>query len=103
MAKTGMALSIIGGLLILISGLAAFGGIMGVIGYYVTGATGYGLAVLFGLIVLIGGWWSGKPGKESMAGILSIVFSLLALLVGGGWIIGSILGIIGGIMVWKKK
>ena len=102
--KAGMALAVIGGLLVLISGLAAFAGMTySPIGWYVAGATGYGLAVLFGLIALVGGWWSKKPGKESMGGIIALIFSLLGLLVGGGWVIGSILGIIGGILIWMKK
>jgi len=101
--KAGMALAVIGGLLILVAGLAAWGGFAPLGAWYLSGMTGYLLAVLFGLITVIGGWWSSKPGKESMAGIIAIIFSLLGFLVGGGWWIGSILGLIGGILIWMKK
>lgn len=103
MAKAGMALAVIGGLLILLAGLAAWAGFAPLGMWYVAGVAGYVLAVIFGLITLIGGWWSGKPGKESVGGIIAVIFSLLGFLVGGGWWIGSILGLIGGILIWMKK
>ena len=104
MAKTGKWLAMIGGLLILIQGIAVWMGAgVPAIGYWVLGATmmSFVLAVIFGILVLVGGWWSDKPGK--MGAILALVFSIIALGFGGGWIIGSILGIIGGLMLWMKK
>jgi hypothetical protein len=103
MAKAGMALAVIGGLLILLAGLGAFANFTPIGMWYITGAAGAGLGVLFGLITLIGGWWSKKPGKESMSGIIAVIFSLLGFLVGGGWWIGSILGLVGGILIWMKR
>ena len=43
------------------------------------------------------------PGKEVIGGILVIIFSILSIVIGGGFIIGLILGIIGGILGLAKK
>jgi hypothetical protein len=103
MAKNGMALAVIGGLLILVSGLAAWMGVStpSIIPSYVAGATGSMLAVVAGILVLVGGWWSGKNMQQGA--VLALVFSIIGLAVGGGWLIGSILGIVGGLMLRMKK
>ncbi len=94
-------LSLIGGILILIDGivlaiagpfLLAFGAGAGAV---VLGILG----VIFGVIVI----WAAYRLRSNMAahvtyGAVIVVFSVLALiLTGGGFVIGSILGIIGGI------
>jgi hypothetical protein len=43
------------------------------------------------------------PGKETFGGILAILFSLFSIIIGGGFIIGLILGIMGGILGLAKK
>lgn len=46
-----------------------------------------------------------KPDLRKTAGISIILFSLLGLLFGGGWFIGSVLGVIGGLLaiIWRPK
>jgi hypothetical protein len=43
------------------------------------------------------------PGKETIGGILVIILSILSIVIGGGFFIGLILGIIGGILGLAKK
>ena len=59
--------------------------------------------VIFGIIVLIGAILIYKPGRELTGGILVIIFSILSIIIGGGFIIGLILGIIGGALGLAKK
>jgi hypothetical protein len=40
---------------------------------------------------------------ESTGGVIVIVFSALSILVGSGWLIGLMLGVIGGILALLKK
>lgn len=95
-------LSLIGGVIILIEGiLIAVAGpvlLMGVIDL------GLG-ALIFGLVVIVHGiiiMWAAyslrsNPVRHVMYGAIIVIFSVLALvLAGGGFVIGSILGIIGG-------
>jgi hypothetical protein len=44
-----------------------------------------------------------RPGMRGSAAATIIIFSLLALLVGGGWLVGGVLGIVGGILalMWR--
>ena len=103
MAEAGKALAIIGGLLILAQGLAAGLAISTPsIGFWVLGASmmSFIVAIVFGVLVLVGGLMSGSNAQKGA--ILALVFSIIALGFGGGWIIGSVLGIIGGAMLWKK-
>jgi len=57
-----------------------------------------GALVIFGSIML-----RIKPGDKKAWGIMIIVFSIPSIITGGGFIIGFILGIIGGVKVigWK--
>ena len=95
-------LSLIGGVLILIEGIiiALAGPLIMVIG----GDFGLG-ALLFGVVVIIHGliimWLAfalrSNPARHVAYGAGIIIVSVLALvLAGGGFIIGSILGIVGG-------
>jgi hypothetical protein len=43
------------------------------------------------------------PGKEVVGGIIVLIFSLLSIIVGGGFYLGLVLGIIGGILGILKK
>ena len=40
---------------------------------------------------------------EMSGGVIVIIFSVLAIFVGSGWLIGLILGVIGGILALVKK
>lgn len=64
------------------------------------------LGLIFGALILVGAVmiYSGKPGKVKTGSILVLVFSILSLItVGGGFVIGFILGLIGSILglTWK--
>jgi hypothetical protein len=57
-----------------------------------------GALVLFAAIML-----RFKPENKKAWGILVIVFSILSVITGGGFIIGFILGIIGGVKAFRWK
>ncbi len=54
------------------------------------------VGVAFGVIVLIGAILIYVPGKQVIGSTLVISFSLFSIIIGGGFLIGLILGIIGG-------
>jgi hypothetical protein len=96
-------LSLVGGLLILIEGiiLAVAGPIIAV---SMAGDLGLG-TLIFGIVVIIHGLiiiWAAyslraNPVRHVMYGAIIVIVSVLALvLAAGGFIIGSVLGIIGG-------
>ena len=94
-------LSLIGGLLILIEGI-----IIAVAGPILVTAGELGLgALIFGVVVVVHGLiiiWAAfslraNPVRHVLYGAIIVIVSVLALvLAGGGFIIGSVLGIIGG-------
>lgn len=110
-------LSLIGGILILLSGLvfAVFFGLLGAMVSLVPiiGAPFGGLLIglgivglIFGILVIIGAFMinSGEKGKVTTGSIIVLVFSILSLfVVGGGFIIGFLLALIGSILglTWK--
>jgi len=120
-ATAGFAISLIAGILILINGALfiwlstvakAFDGFMSQMPMgaeeafkamesigIIMGAIG----LAFGIIVLIGAILIYMPGKEVIGGILVLVFSILSVFIGGGFFIGVILGIIGGVLGLVKK
>jgi Family of unknown function (DUF6114) len=57
-----------------------------------------GLIILFGAIMRCS-----KPASKKAWGIMIIVLSILSVIMGGGFIIGFILGIIGGAKEIKRK
>jgi uncharacterized membrane protein YidH (DUF202 family) len=60
-------------------------------------------AVVFGIIVLLGAFLIYRPGKEMAGGILVIVFSAVSIIAGGGFLVGFVLGVIGGVLGLVKK
>lgn len=112
-ANLGFVFSIIGGILILLRGLVRvirgdvisfFGSdelrhrFLAAIALNVLGA----IAIILGIIVIIGAVliWN---RMEAVGGALVIVFSLLSIFVGSGWLIGLILGVIGGVLALLRK
>src|SRR6184192_3649584 len=104
-------LSLIGGIFILLGAivvmaLASVIGSLMLIGggdpnlAYLYGAVG----LIFAILVLVGAvmLWM-KPQQHVAAGVIILLFSLFSIISGGGFIIGLILGIVGGILgiVWK--
>jgi hypothetical protein len=61
------------------------------------------LAVIFAILILLGAYFIYSPGKETPGGIIVLVFAALSIITGGGWLIGLILGIAGGILGLLKK
>ena len=94
----------LGGIILLISGLMYFAdpAAYSVIAWYITGQAGAALAVISGILALAGGWQINK-GSASTGGALAVIFALVGFAVGGGWAIGSILALIGGILGFVKK
>ena len=108
-------LSLIAGVLIVICGLgyAVLGAICGSLASMAPGGGGAGAAIFIymalglisGVIVIVGAVMINKaePDKVKKGSILVVVFSIVSLVSGGGFYIGTILGIIGGVLglVWK--
>ncbi|MGE5379355.1 MAG: hypothetical protein ACM3L5_00605 [Candidatus Saccharibacteria bacterium] len=105
-SRAGLYLSLIGGGLIILQGLIAvfFSSI-----YYaiITSSLGVGISVVFlGIMLIILGiivyssayGLTRAPDQHVLTGASIVIFSLLALFLGGGYIIGSVMGIIGGII-----
>ncbi len=119
-------LSLVGGLLILVGGgmmvgfarFPFFGGMMG--GYYGMMSGYYGLMggygggwfyafsvieIISGILVLIGAiMLYNEPSREYTWGILILVFSVLSFFGMGGFMLGALLGVVGGVLAltWKS-
>lgn len=61
------------------------------------------MGVVLGLFVILSSVLIYQPGFESIGGILAIVFSLLSIMVLGGVLFGTLLGLLGGLMAILKK
>ena len=59
-------------------------------------------AVVFPVIIIIGAYMI-YNGVEMAGGITVLIFSTLSIFAGGGWLIGLILGVIGGVLALLKK
>jgi hypothetical protein len=112
-AYLGIAFSIAGALLIMIRGIIRIvsGDIITFVGSdeirrrFLTGiALNFigGVAVVFAIIIIVGAYLI-YTGSTAAGGTLVIVFSLLSIIVGSGWLIGLILGVIGGVVALLKK
>jgi hypothetical protein len=112
-ANLGFAFSLVGAFLIFLRGLVRMirGDVITFIGsdefkrrflagiaFNVLG----GIAIIFAIIIIIGSILIFNH-MEVAGGTVVIIFSLLSILVGSGWLIGLILGVIGGILAFLKK
>jgi hypothetical protein len=61
------------------------------------------IAIIFAILILLGAYFIYCPGKETVGGIIVLVFAAISIITGGGWLIGLILGIAGGILGLLKK
>lgn len=103
-SAVAFVLSLVGGILILINGLAIalvgslflwfFGAgiVMIVVGLIL------GFAVVLSAIML-----NANPREHVTWGIMIVVFSVLSIVIGGGFVIGLILGLIGGILALVQE
>jgi hypothetical protein len=112
-ATLGVVFSIIGAILILLRGLVrivsgdiiAFEGSDLVRHRFLAGIALNiigGVAVVFAILILVGAYLI-FSGMETTGGLIVIIFSVLSIFVGSGWLIGLILGVIGGILALVKK
>ena len=61
-----------------------------------------GIAVVFAVLIIVGAYLI-YSGMEMSGGVIVLIFSVLSIFVGSGWLIGLILGVIGGILALAKK
>jgi hypothetical protein len=110
-ATAGFIISLIAGILILINAIAFFAladlveSLGGLLPFFVEGIfqTLGAIGAIIALVVIVGGFLIYMPGKETVGGILVIVCSILSIVIGGGFFIGLILGILGGALGLAKK
>jgi len=101
-----VAVSLIGGIFILLGGIVyvALGYAVGGLGFGLGGSIIAGLGVfglICGILNILGAVWinSGEKGKVRTGSILVLIFSILSWLGGaGGFFIGFLLGLIGAIL-----
>ena len=61
-----------------------------------------GVAVVFAILIIVGAYLI-YTGMAANGGVIVLIFSVLSIFVGSGWLIGLILGVIGGILALLKK
>ncbi len=86
--------------------MGGYGGMMGSMGFSGT-AVFSGMSILglvTGILVLVGALMlRSRPEQASSWGVIILVFSIISLLGMGGFFIGAVLGLVGGILAltWK--
>ena len=112
-ATAGFAFSLAGAMLILAQGIVrivrgevAFLGadvlrrrILAGLGLSTVGV----IAMIFAVLIIIGAYLIYNPGTETVGGVMVIILSALSIIAGGGWLIGLVLGLVGGILGLLKK
>ena len=112
-AMLGFAFSTVGGILILLRGIIriiagdiiTFTGSDMVRHRFLEGLAlniDGGIAVIFGILILIGAYLIYNR-NEAVGGTLVVVLAVLSILVGSGWLIGLVLGLVGGVLALMKK
>jgi hypothetical protein len=108
-AVVGFALSLVGGILILLRGIVRI--ILGhdILNFAYSDEVRHRLfagiaftllgvvAIVFAVIIMVGAYLM-YTGVTQVGGTIVIIFSVLSIFVGSGWLIGLILGLIGGIL-----
>ena len=112
-AMLGFAFSLAGAVLILLRGIIRIA-VGDIIAFYGSDVIRHrflagialnilgGIAVLFAVLILVGAYLI-YSGMETTGGVIVLTFALLSIFVGSGWLIGLILGVIGGILALLKK
>lgn len=107
-ATAGFIVSLIGGILVLVQGLIRI--VRGEVTFLgadlirrrILGGLGLGIigiiAVIFAILIIIGAYLIYNPSTVVAGSLIVIVFSALSIIAGGGFIIGLIVGMIGGII-----
>ena len=102
--QAAFVISLIGGIFILLNGLIiSVVGTVIAISFLSVGIMLVALGLVFGVIVILGAALMRDPQKVKVGSILVLVFSIFSLPIGGGFIIGFLLGLIGGILglTWR--
>lgn len=108
-ATIGFALSLVAALIILAQGIVRIfrGEVVTFLGRRILAGLALQvvgvIAIIFGILILIGAFLIYSLGKETFGGIIVLVFATLSIITGGGWFVGLILGIAGGILGLLKK
>lgn len=97
--NAAFVLSLIGGIFILINGLLlAIGGAF-LIAFFGAGIVLILLGLVFGFGTLLAALMLNSHPRDHVTwGVIIIVFSILSIVIGGGFIIGMILGLVGGVL-----
>jgi tryptophan-rich sensory protein len=61
-----------------------------------------GIAVVFAVIIIVGAYLI-YSRTEMAGGVIVLIFSVLSIFAGSGWLIGLILGVVGGVLALLKK
>ncbi len=116
-ATAGFIVSLIGAILILVNALlmVSLAGVIGTFAAWLPEAeeaagaiSSFFMAwaaagVIFAILAVIGAVLIYMPGREIIGGILVLIFSILSIIIGGGFFVGMILGIVGGALGIAKK
>ncbi len=97
-AIAGFTISLIAGILILANALlftTAVGSILGLVLPTLSGNLIIAAGIVFGALTIMGSLLLDR-GKRAIGGLMVVIFSTLSIIVGGGFLIGLILGIVGG-------
>jgi hypothetical protein len=109
-ATAGFAISLVAGIFVLLNGLfwfamssflGSFSELFNFVGLSLDVLGG--VLVVFAIIIFIGAYLIYKPGNEMIGGILVLIFSIISFIGGGGFALGAILGLVGGILGLLKK
>jgi len=106
----GFAVSLVAGVLVLIDGVIVFMNSdliksvfnsVELLGLDLTVLSS--IAIGCGVLIFIGAFLSFLFGKERIGGAIVLISSIISIVTGGGFIFGTILGIIGGILILARK
>ncbi len=59
--------------------------------------------IVIGIAILGGAFLIFNPGFEVIGGIVVLIFSIVSIVVGGGWLVGLAFGVLGGILGLFRK
>jgi len=109
----GFVLSLVGGIFWILQAVVFFalsslmeslGAGMGLAGMGAVGTLLGGISLLFAILILLGAaMMYARPAQAKIWGIVTLIFAVIGFLFLGGFYIGSILALVGGILgiVWK--
>ncbi|MDI6798755.1 MAG: hypothetical protein QMD12_02045 [Candidatus Aenigmarchaeota archaeon] len=103
--KTAYVLSLVGGIFTVIGGIVVL--LLGASLMFIPvfGAIGMGVGIwglVCGILIIVGGVMINK-GSAKTGGIVALIFSILGLVTLQGFVVGPILGLVGGILALTTK